>query len=183
MDKNSSETFFLFQTRYIFFVLQSVDPPAVSISDVQADARLRFPNWRARPQSLLYVTGRQIQGVHTFLCVGVKDHCWETLLALFLFFFSISIAYTDKSFHCLLKSMRLCECSDCSPRGGWGRGRGAGSSHQDPQVQHTWVALYAFWIRWGCHKRRSQPRLRSAVQSNPGGEVHVLLKHINHVPF
>uniref|UniRef100_A0A671YF87 Bile salt export pump n=1 Tax=Sparus aurata TaxID=8175 RepID=A0A671YF87_SPAAU len=30
----------------------------------------------------------------------------KTLLALFLFFFSISIAYADKSFHCLLKSMQ-----------------------------------------------------------------------------
>lgn len=122
--------------------------------------------------------------------VCIHSYVWECKTTVekrswhcFCFFFSISIAYADKSFHCLLKSMRLCECSDCSPRGGWGRGRGAGSSHQDPQVQHTWVALYAFWIRWGCHKRRSQPRLRSAVQSNPGGEVHVLLKHINHVPF
>lgn len=56
-------------------------------------------------------------------------------------------------------------------RGWWTRGVCSGRT--DPEAQLTWVAVYAFWILWGCHKRRGQPCVLSAVQSNLGGTVLV----------
>lgn len=71
---------------------------------------------------------------------------------------------------CRLTRVCLCERSGRRPRGGGGTS-GAGPSHQDPEVQHTRVALHALWVLRCCHKWGGQPGLLSAVQSNPGGEV------------
>lgn len=99
----------------------------------------------------------------------------------------MTTAHTVKSFYhiCLLMCIGLCECSECHPRGGGGWTCGSCSSCQDPEIQRTRVAIYAFWIHRGCHKWRSQPRLLSTVQSNLGGEVQVSIasKYTNLADF
>lgn len=63
---------------------------------------------------------------------------------------------------------------ECNSRGGGGGTCRAGSRYSDLEVQLTRMALHALWYLWSCNKRRSEPSLFTALQSNPGRKFSFL---------